>query len=107
MWRLLGLGVWKSIASVSRVRWHTNFVFFQNGDTLSGAVVLMWRGGCSFVDKVRRAQKAGALACVVVQTMAKWPFSMSDTSNVGGDIGIPSAMLCSQVGPSVFHMASS
>ena len=56
-----------------------------------GRVVLMWRGGCSFTDKVRRAQQAGtnpiphpdpnpnpnqvrraqqagAAACIVVQT---------------------------------------
>ncbi|KAL1526720.1 hypothetical protein AB1Y20_015417 [Prymnesium parvum] len=70
----------------------------QNREALAGAIALMWRGGCSFVDKVRRAQKAGALACVVVQTMAKWPFSMSDTSNAGDDIETPSAMICAQDG---------
>ena len=50
-----------------------------NREALSGTVALMWRGGCSFVDKVLRAQKAGAAAVVVVQTLDKWPFSMSDT----------------------------
>ena len=44
-----------------------------------GRVVLMWRGGCSFTDKVRRAQQAGAAACIVVQTAAVWPFTMSDS----------------------------
>merc|ERR1740124_1061361 len=54
---------------------------------------LMWRGGCSFTDKVRRAQQAGAAACIVVQSAAVWPFTMSDTTMQGGDIEIPSLML--------------
>ena len=44
-----------------------------------GRVVLMWRGGCNFVEKVRRGQAAGAVGVVVVQTGGVWPFSMSDT----------------------------
>ena len=56
-----------------------NAEVLANAEALSGAVALMWRGGCSFVDKVRRAQKAGAVAVIVVQTLEKWPFSMSDT----------------------------
>ena len=65
----------------------------ENASELSGAVVLAWRGGCSFVDKVRRVQKAGAAACLVVQTGDKWPLSMSDSASAGGDITLPSAML--------------
>jgi hypothetical protein len=63
-----------------------------------GRLVLMWRGGCSFIEKVRRAQTAGALACVVVQTAAVWPFTMSDSKLQGGDIEIPSLMLKSEDG---------
>ena len=65
----------------------------ENASELSGAVVLAWRGGCSFVDKVRRVQQAGAAACLVVQTGDKWPLSMSDSARAGGDITLPSAML--------------
>mmetsp|Transcript_1961 Transcript_1961/g.6477 ORF Transcript_1961/g.6477 Transcript_1961/m.6477 type:complete len:393 (-) Transcript_1961:347-1525(-) len=65
----------------------------ENASELSGAVVLAWRGGCSFVDKVRRVQQAGAAACLVVQTGDKWPLSMSDSASAGGDITLPSAML--------------
>jgi len=60
---------------------------------LRGALVVMRRGGCSFVDKVRRAQAAGAAACVVVQTGDVWPFSMSDTTGAGADLELPSLML--------------
>ncbi|EOD30504.1 hypothetical protein EMIHUDRAFT_232862 [Emiliania huxleyi CCMP1516] len=65
----------------------------RNASELSGAVVLAWRGGCSFVDKVRRVQQAGAAACLVVQTGDKWPLSMSDSASAGSDITLPSAML--------------
>jgi len=59
----------------------------------------MWRGGCSFVDKVRRAQQAGAAAAVVVQQPSqKWPFTMSDTANAGADVELPSLMVCADDG---------
>ena len=47
---------------------------------------------------MRRAQQAGAAACVVVQTAAVWPFTMSDSQLQGGDIEIPSLMLKSEDG---------
>ena len=67
---------------------------FANAAELKGKLVLMWRGGCSFVDKVRRAQAAGAAAACVVQTEGqKWPFSMSDTTGKGSDLLLPSLMI--------------
>ncbi len=65
-----------------------------NADECRGCLVVMWRGGCSFVEKVRHAQQAGAAAAVVVQTEGKkWPFSMSDTASAGGDLELPSLMV--------------
>ena len=65
-----------------------------NATELEGKIVVMWRGGCSFVDKVRRAQQAGAAAAVVVQAAGqKWPFTMSDTTNAGADLLLPSLMI--------------
>uniref|UniRef100_A0A6U7CNS5 RING-type domain-containing protein n=1 Tax=Haptolina brevifila TaxID=156173 RepID=A0A6U7CNS5_9EUKA len=70
-----------------------------NAAACRGKVVLMWRGGCSFVDKVRRAQTAGAVAAVVVQTdLKKWPFTMSDTTGAGADILLPSLMVAPKDG---------
>ena len=42
-----------------------------NAEEAKGALVVLWRGGCSFVDKVRRAQLAGAAAALVVQEAGK------------------------------------
>ena len=65
-----------------------------NAEAVRGRLVLLWRGGCSFVDKVRRAQQAGAAAAVVVQADGgKWPFSMSDTTGAGSDLVLPSCMV--------------
>jgi hypothetical protein len=38
----------------------------KNGDELKGVVAVFDRGSCYFVDKVRRAQKAGAVAAVII-----------------------------------------
>ena len=74
----------------------------DNAAEVKGKLVLMWRGGCSFVEKVRRAQAAGAVGAVVVQTdMKKWPFTMSDTANVGGDVTLPSLMISPADGDAV------
>jgi hypothetical protein len=67
---------------------------FANAAELRGTLVVMWRGGCSFVEKVRRAQAAGAAAACVVQTAGqKWPFTMSDTAGAGGDLVLHSLMV--------------
>ena len=38
----------------------------ENAAEVRGRVVLMWRGGCNFVEKVRRGQAAGAVGVVLV-----------------------------------------
>lgn len=68
---------------------------------VKGCVVLMWRGGCSFIEKVRNAQKAGAAACVVVQTAPTWPFTMADSQLQGADIELPSLMVRGEDGEAV------
>lgn len=71
----------------------------RNASRLQGKLVLMWRGGCSFVDKVRRAQQAGAAGAIIVQhANQKWPFTMSDTANAGTDVELPSLMVCADDG---------
>jgi hypothetical protein len=70
----------------------------RNAAECRGRLVLTWRGGCSFVDKVRRVQAAGAAACIVVQTGGVWPFSMSDTALAGSDVVLPSLMISPQDG---------
>ena len=76
---------------------------FENASAVQGAICVMWRGGCSFVDKVRRAQKAGAVAAVVVQTAPSWPFTMSDTAGKGKDVLLPSLMLSAADGETLLR----
>ena len=65
-----------------------------NGAAVSGRIVVMERGGVSFVDKVRWAEAAGAVGCIVIQSpTGVWPFSMSDTQQVGNDVTLPSLMM--------------
>ena len=67
---------------------------FRNAAALKGSIVMLWRGTCSFVDKVRRAQQAGCVAAIVVQGEGqKWPFTMSDTAGKGVDLELPSLMV--------------
>lgn len=60
---------------------------------LRGRVVLVDRGGASFVDKVARAQRAGAAGVIVVQKGSVWPFTMADSAGAGTNLGIPAVMI--------------
>ena len=56
----------------------------------SGAVALIDRGGCSFVQKVNNAQDAGAVAVIVVNSAPGDPITMGGTDP---NISIPSVMV--------------
>ena len=73
---------------------HPSGEAFGHRPEIKGSIAIMWRGGCSFVDKIRRAQQAGCVGAVVVQGRdQKWPFTMSDTAGKGNDLELPSLML--------------
>ena len=57
---------------------------------MNGKIAIIMRGGCTFVDKVQRAQDDGAIAAIVVNNQANNPFGMSGTSST---INIPSVMI--------------
>lgn len=61
-----------------------------NGAALAGKIVVIRRGDCTFVDKVQRAQNAGALAVIMVNNVAGAPITMGGTS---ATITIPSVMI--------------
>lgn len=70
---------------------------FSNGADITGKIVLLTRGGCLFVQKVRNAEKSGASGVIVADnvdystTNATRPFSMSgDGVN---DVHIPSVFM--------------
>lgn len=66
------------------------------GDALLGAesirdrIVLITRGSCTFVEKVRNAAAAGARAVIVVNDRADFPIVMGGVTN---DVTIPALMI--------------
>jgi MYXO-CTERM domain-containing protein len=62
----------------------------SNAAALAGKVALIDRGDCYFVDKIRRAAEAGALAAVVVNNSGDPPFSMGGDGTQGA---IPAVMV--------------
>ena len=58
-----------------------------NAAELAGAVAVIGRGGCTFVEKARRAQAAGAVGVIIVNTEDTLLAPADDGS--GGDIRIP------------------
>jgi len=63
----------------------------QNSEALRGCVALIDRGTCFFVDKIRKAQQAGALAVVMVNNQEGDPIVMGGDDT--GDITIPGVMI--------------
>lgn len=59
--------------------------------TLSGRIALIDRGTCYFVDKVRRAQEAGALAVIMVNNVSGPPIAMGGTPEY--TVSIPGVMI--------------
>ena len=62
-----------------------------NADALKGKIALIDRGACTFVDKIARAEAAGAVAALVIdQEDNEVPFSMGGS---GKDVGIPGMLI--------------
>ncbi|XP_060521130.1 ER degradation-enhancing alpha-mannosidase-like protein 3 [Cylas formicarius] len=69
----------------------------KHRDLIAGRIAIMERGDCMFVDKVRRAQKYGAVAAVIVDNVAGSSVASSPMFSMSGDgsddVTIPSAFL--------------
>lgn len=69
----------------------------QNKDELSGKIAIIERGECTFVDKARRAMKAGAKAVIIFDNVPDTsinnqpPFAMSGDGK--DDVKIPTCFL--------------
>ena len=65
----------------------------SNAGELQGKIALVLRGTCWFDEKAARIQEAGALACVVVNTIGVGAFGMkASDSGVAEAINIPVGM---------------
>ncbi|GLS26291.1 S8 family serine peptidase [Marinibactrum halimedae] len=63
-------------------------------DSLTGKVVMVDRGACTFVEKVENIQEAGGVLAIVAQNRDEAPFSGGGSSNAT----IPSVMIAQSTG---------
>lgn len=78
---------------------HNGCVAPTNPFDISGKIALIRRGNCNFVDKVKNAQDAGALAAIVYDTVPNNPvrLSMSSEAPLRG-ITIPAIFVTKEIG---------
>jgi hypothetical protein len=70
-----------------------------NPGAVAGKIVLIDRGTCAFVDKVKNAQNAGAIGVIVADNVAgEYPFIMGGSDNT---ITIPAFMVSLETGDSI------
>lgn len=63
---------------------------FQNSTDVSGKIALIERGTCTFVEKVKNAQNAGAIGVVIYNNVSTNPIRMNGTDL---SLTIPSVMI--------------
>lgn len=73
-------------AGVSKKPAHADIQSLQEGAEISGKVVLLSRGGCGFLEKVKWVQRRGGIALIVGDDIRGGPlvtmYARGDTSNV-------------------------
>ncbi len=73
-----------------------------NGPEISGRFALIDRGTCFFVDKIRRAQLAGAVGVVMVNNVDGPPIVMGKSGDAS-DLVIPAVMISAADGARLRH----
>lgn len=63
------------------------------GNDVSGKIVLIDRGSCSFVEKVLGAQEGGAAGVIIINNVDGPPISMGGSDAPGNAITIPAVMI--------------
>ena len=66
---------------------------FDNAAALAGSITVVVRGKCTFAAKALRAQAAGAVAMVVVNSVGVWPYTMKDSAGEARAVDPASAPL--------------
>ncbi|MFD1873231.1 T9SS-dependent M36 family metallopeptidase [Hymenobacter bucti] len=78
---------------------------YLNGAAISGNIAVVYRGTCGFADKVQNAQKAGAIAVVVINNAPGAPISMGGTPTTAlPAIVIPAVMISQADGQTIRNL---
>jgi hypothetical protein len=77
----------------------TSFAGFR-----AGAIAVVQRGSCTFVDEVLNAQNSGAVVVVVVNNVAGNPITLS---GISPSVVIPSVMLSQDNGANIMFSPAS
>ena len=74
----------------------------SNAAAINGNIAVVYRGTCGFADKVQNAQKAGAIAVVVINNAAGGPITMGGTpTSADPAIVIPAIMISQADGSNI------
>ena len=65
-------------------------------------IAVVQRGTCNFVDKIRHAQQAGAMAVIVTNNVVGDPISLGGEDS--GDVTIPSVMISKEDGEAMYNL---
>ncbi len=76
----------------------------QNATQVNGKIAFIERGSCTFVQKVKNAQNAGAIAVVIFDSTANNPIDLGGTDN---SITIPSIMIRKNDGQYILGLLAS
>ena len=68
------------------------------GPAAPDTIILCRRGNCDFVQKVRMAQEAGAVAVVVANDQGEHLFKMYSSDENTADINVPSVFVTTNTG---------
>jgi hypothetical protein len=78
---------------------------YLNAAAISGNIAVVYRGTCGFADKVQNAQKAGAIAVVVINNAPGAPIAMGGTPTVAQPaITIPAVMISQADGQTIRNL---
>ncbi|KAJ3024281.1 alpha mannosidase-like protein [Thoreauomyces humboldtii] len=78
----------------------------DEADGIRGKIMLVPRGECSFAEKTRWAEQAGAIAIIVSNTSGHGVFPMAGPSDVVDTTGIPSVMISAINGAIIRQMVA-
>jgi hypothetical protein len=74
------------------------------GGDATGKIAIIRRGGCTFVEKVKNAQDAGAIAVIMLNNVSGDPIPMGGTDS---SIAIPAVMISKEYGDAIESILSS